>query len=458
MKNYVNKLGDIWYHKKFDSFWDQPNRSEAHEFTQADVTSLIKGNVNLSVIALYALEDILDYSAITKLVAKSFFGFKNREIRKLRKTFNTKFGLMMHEKRFIEKGPFMKGNKEFILVRNKSDLLSDKTKLVYSIEGAHNLHGANKPQSGTFKKDIINHLLDVKHWDVPVFMLTLCHFQYNYIAGQAYAIPIPSIASFLVKRVSLLLNIPKGKPRGFTLLGKEVVDLALDANKGNRILIDLKHASVETRKDYYSYLTDNNLIGQVPAIISHVGVSGIDTFDRQINEVDNKKPNEAKNYAKFNPWGINICDEDILAVMRIGGIIGISLDQRILGESNGTFKKSIRMTLRKADVATNKKNLHACLWLENIFHLVKVAQMSKAWDMICLSSDNDGVIDPINCCPTATHLQQFESQLNVLAFKYYFYSDYRGKIFVQNQLDLNAKLRRVLYTNLNDFIYKHFPV
>ena len=457
LKMYVNELGNIWYHKPYNPNRDKPDRSEAQEYTQSDVQSLIKGNVNLSVVALYPLEDVVDLSLISKFIAKSFFGFKARKIKKLRKRFNTKYGLLLHEKQFIESGPLKKGNQAYMIVKKQSDLLLETTKLVLSIEGAHSLHGSKSDTSASFKPDVLRHLKDVKHWDLPVFMLTLCHFQYNQIAGQAWAIPLPGIAKPIIKKAIEVLKTPDDI-KGITEIGREVIKEALDDTDGNRILIDLKHASVETRQEYYDYLRTNNLVGKVPVIVSHAGVSGIDTFQHQITKVDNQKANEAKHFEKFNPWGINICDDDIKAVMEIGGIIGISLDQRILGVSNKSFKKSIKRSLRQADLSQNLEDVHSCLFLENIFHIIKVAQDAGAWDMICLSSDNDGVIDPIDACPTAMHLSAFEDRLNYIAFRYYEHSDYKNKIFIQSATDLNNKIRRILYDNLSNFIYDHFPV
>lgn len=33
----------------------------------------------------------------------------------------------------------------------------------------------------------------------------------------------------------------------------------------------------------------------------------------------------------FNPWSINLMDEDIIEILKSGGILGVSLDVRILG-------------------------------------------------------------------------------------------------------------------------------
>ena len=240
-------------------------------------------------------------------------------------------------------------------------------------------------------------------------------------------------------------------------LGWQVIEKALDKESGKRILIDLKHASVSTRKQYYHYLITQGLVGEVPVIASHMGVSGIDTFQNQITQVNNEKANEAKHRDKFNPWAINLCDEDILAITEIGGMIGISLDQRIIGAKNGTFARSVKRRLKKAGLKRNKRYWHSALFLENIFHIVKTSGRPEAWNMICLSSDNDGIIDPIDSCPTAMHLSRFEAILFEIGFKYHNVSEYAGSIFITSQDEMEKQIRKVLHKNLKDFVLRYFP-
>ena len=456
LKHYVNKLGDIWYHKPFIPGHDRPKRSEAGKYTQSDVQSLIKGNVDIGVVGLYALEDILDFSFTSKLISKVFFGFDLQRVKQLRRRYNTKYGMLLHERDFIKKGPKRKYGKEYVLVKNRTDLDSDHTKLILAIEGGHCLHGTNAHGTPAFNQDVLRHLDEVKRWEHPVFMLTLCHFQYNYLAGQAWAVPLPGASKPLLKKVLPLLRATGNE--GIGDLGWQVINKALDKTSGNRILIDLRHSSVQTRQQYYQYLKDQNLVGEVPVIASHMGVSGIDTFHNQLTQVDNEKANAAKHRTKFNPWAINLCDDDIREITTIGGMIGLSVDQRIVGSSNTSFKKRIKRTLRKARRSPNRANWHTMLFLENVFHIVATAGKPEAWDMICLSSDNDGIIDPIDSCPTAIQLRDFEKRLADIAFPYYQHCDYRGRVFINTASELQQRLRQVLYDNLKGFIKEHFPV
>lgn len=460
LKQIVNRLGDIWYTRQFNERSDFPDRSEADEYTQSDVTTLNLGHVDLAVLALYPLEDIVDMTGVSRVIAKQVFGFRKRRVRQLRNRFPTKFKLLNHERKFVEKGPFQRGSHAFQLVRHAQQLNQHGTKLVFSLEGGHSLTGEKKPNEVGFDQEVLDNLQMVKNWTYPVFMLTLCHFQYNHLAGQAWAIPLPKVTYGLLKPVIPHLGT-FGKP-GISPLGKKVVEKALNRTDGKRILIDLKHASVQTRQWYYTYV--RNLPDDKPPIIaSHAGMSGIDTFAKQL-QVNNRNPGEANvkvngnpKYVRFNPWGINLCNDDIRNIRELGGLIGISLDQRIIGSANKSFRKLIKRTLRNAGFADNKKNWHAALFLENVFHIIQTAGNVDMWNQVCISSDNDGIIDPINCCPTARYFPQFERRLQQIAWPYYLMSSYKGQLFIQDQNQLHKRLRRVFYDNLKEFVAANWP-
>ena len=462
LKQIVNRLGNIWYTKKYSNLSDKPDRSEAGEYTQADVTSLILGKVDIAVAALFPLEDITDKYVVNRIISQIIFGFDVFKVKKLRKRFPTKYSLLNHERKFIETGPWKSGRLEYEIVKDVLGLSSSNTKIVLSLEGAHGLFGNADPADQiAFENEIIKNLEEVKNCTYPVFMMTLCHFQYNHLAGQSWAIPLPGVSKPALKKVLPLLRA-EGK-EGINDLGKKVVEKALDTDSGHRILIDTKHASVQTRMWYYDYLEE--LDENIPVISSHSGVSGIATFREQLENVQNEKANEANRkingnpvYSKFNPWAINLCDDDIRKVNKLGGMIGISLDERILGASNKSFRKLIKCTLRNAGLPDNKKNWHSALFLENIFHCVKTAGEESMWHMICVSSDNDGIIDPINSCHTARHFPAFEKRLKNIAYPYYLQSDYKGELFISSKNELDNKLRHVFYDNLKKFIVDYFPV
>ena len=92
-----------------------------------------------------------------------------------------------------------------------------------------------------------------------------------------------------------------------------------------------------------------------------------------------------------------------------------------------------------------------------------------SWRNICLGSDLDGLIDPINICSSASSYPFFKEKLEILIplflhirknFEvqdkllghYRGYNDY----FPDQSLSVRMALDRVFYTNLYEFTAKHF--
>jgi len=125
--------------------------------------------------------------------------------------------------------------------------------------------------------------------------------------------------------------------RGITRLGMEVIRESL--RKPNRILIDIKHMSLEARKQYYEILRNEFASEKIPIIMSHGGVTGV-SYDKmpvvkckrccRWTKVEYYRP-QGLDKTKFNPWSINLYDEEIREIVNSEGLIGLELDARILG-------------------------------------------------------------------------------------------------------------------------------
>ncbi|MBA3900537.1 MAG: hypothetical protein H0X62_10060, partial [Bacteroidetes bacterium] len=106
-------------------------------------------------------------------------------------------------------------------------------------------------------------------------------------------------------------------------------------------LIDIKHMSLKSRKDYYEYRRSKGY--SEPILATHMGVTGL-SWDYKF-PVSACKKFKGRGYSMikyyqekqegalvpFNPCSINMYDEDIKEVLLSGGLIGMSLDRGILG-------------------------------------------------------------------------------------------------------------------------------
>lgn len=467
LKHYVNKRKDIWDSKRFLKGKDKPIRSTGLNYDQADIETLIDSDVKLALVALHPIEKIVSKSLFNLAIGRFFFGFKQKNIRRLYENNRSYFSVLTHELDYIAKkdGTYQdklsKNGKEAIIVRKKGDLDNeDITKLIITIEGGHALANSSiytaQRDFQTFEKDILDNLHKIKTtWPFPVFSLTLSHFTYNFLCGQSWAIPLPGIFRFTnIKALEDLF----AKNQLITPAGFKIIEKALKNTEGEyRILIDVKHTHVVTRYLYYEYLKKQNLWGKVPIISSHTGVSGRKDYCDAFFIFPVNKKEDKDEFEKFNVWDINLCDEEIRFIIESKGLIGISLDQRILGAGNNDFKCLIRKTLKQRKIRNWKHWFHTAVFFENIAHIIHVGG-KEAWNHVCIGSDFDGIIDPIDSCPTAAYLKVLESELIQNIDKIYLGNDYKKELHLDDTFTISKALRKVFYENQQDFVRKNFPV
>jgi len=107
----------------------------------------------------------------------------------------------------------------------------------------------------------------------------------------------------------------------------------------------------------------------------------------------------------FYQWNINLCDKDIKVIVESEGLIGISFDQRILGQ-----KRSRRISKRRA----------IDLMVRNIVAMVVSArenvtvQPERIWKCLTIGTDFDGLIDPVDHFQTAAQFGLFKNRLLVV--------------------------------------------
>ncbi|MGI9543897.1 MAG: hypothetical protein ACR2MX_11595, partial [Cyclobacteriaceae bacterium] len=115
--------------------------------------------------------------------------------------------------------------------------------------------------------------------------------------------------------------------------GKLLIDSLL-SKKQHRIYIDLKHSGYITRQYVYDYLDSiaRNTGDIIPPICSHCAATGMEEeyYSPFVDEYALVKSKEVKK-TKLYPFSINLYDEEIERICRLNGIIGLTLEQRILG-------------------------------------------------------------------------------------------------------------------------------
>lgn len=419
---------------------------------------------------------------------------------------------------------------------------NSKLKLLISLEGGHNLSRlkvgqtlvhdsmaqyAAYDQKDSFVKSMnrgpkigINPAESFKDfmqllWDNDMDMMYMTITHLTHIAEQNLA-----THAFGLKMLQHSAFYPTGN--GISRIGYELIkafsDLKLIDNEGKSVkapvLADIKHLGLKSRMDLYAFRKSNNI--KDPLVASHMGVTGysvnewkeaIITDKSKVFSTGGVKSVEVRterkscgkwgsfinNQFSFNPWSINLMDEDIVEVISSNGLIGVNLDVRIIGFQSkiGLSASDTSEFLSTSDFQTHFPNIrlqnleegrfemmqeqleswtvptkeerHPLCLCFNIIHIVNVAMLKSKnstdpWNHICIGSDYDGMIEPMKICYNVTGIDDLEYNLLKwlpIAAKAY-YEENGGVESIQHELtDLNklkSKVRKIMFENGKRFV------
>ncbi|MBI3137334.1 MAG: membrane dipeptidase [Sphingobacteriales bacterium] len=412
--------------------------------SQASLTQLVSGKVNLVVIALHPPEmAMMNDGLIQQIAAEEQTQYINLSRITDIGSGDIYFRMLNEELANLKKNGSANGKKLKLLSKLSQYKATDTDTVhaVLSIEGAHAFFGPRQQKSETE--------IFTEYWNNfetftsanRVFSLNISHLQDNGFCNHAFGIQIFKPKPFY----------PRGNgitQHGFRLLQKM---------KEKNILLDIKHTSLYARKQLYDFR-----IGETgwPLVCTHAGLTGIKKENRgkyfiethqegAFLSVRHYKPAGYLLGTSFNPSSINLYDEDVFEVVASGGLIGLSLDQRILGvpeewmmsidnmgdiyeeeiisPGEKDFFKNVIQTdpdnsdiIIVADITNADKQdwprFHARHFLNQVFHLFKICRdfnynMDEMARRICIGSDFDGMINPVDSCLNVTRLEKFKNYL-----------------------------------------------
>lgn len=289
----------------------------------------------------------------------------------------------------------------YVVARNMADIdqaiQARQVAFVVTIEGMHALG------TDTMPEELMRRIEAIKQWSHPVFFITFAHHFNNHLCGHAHSMP---------KEATLFVNQKENMQGSFNELGWAAVRYLLSLTPlnekntgalGRRIHIDLKHMGATSRREYYEQVIrpcrDHG--DTIPVIASHMGYSGVDRLaDMERNFKAGLEDDEQwQVVAGLNPWNINASLEDVEEIILSGGLLGLCLDQRILG-------------LRKKEEKPSKE----LLWnnvqrlLEDVGRSPRIPpnQKHRVWEVMCLGTDFEGYIDPADQYPTVLEFEELE--------------------------------------------------
>lgn len=326
---------------------------------------------------------------------------------------------------------------------------------VLSIEGAHvfTMHAPDDKRLP--EAEIFDRIEQVKRWEHPVMVMTLAHHFDNGICGHARSL-IDMGQHVMDQSRRLDEGLEHVDDLGIRVV-RHMLDLDDDLNDrgGRRMVIDGKHMSARSRREFYDRIVrpynarhaerpadEQRRYPRIPVVMSHIGYNGIGTLDELVEYA----PGERDDWhsGAFNAWSINACDEDVRMVHASGGMLGICLDRRIAGAMPGrTMPRELELDLVLRQVLA----MVDVIWLDD---RLSRDERRRAWDMICLGTDFDGVIHPVAGVPTAA---QLPSMFGTLAQRLEQVAHTRDIA----EIGVDTIVRKLAYDNLAAFTRAHFP-
>lgn len=223
-----------------------------------------------------------------------------------------------------------------ILTKGSFDnpLPKNKVNIFFLVEGCHSLIDSVNKITGAAKynPDEILSNLDILLTTAKIVSINITHLQQSSLCNHAFAMQIADVTHF----------IPLGN--GLADDGRKVIQGMF--NRG--ISVDLKHMSYKSRLDFRNDMDAGRYQNPQVPLCSHVGFTGI-PFSSWIGNIQRLEPVSDSFYIElvkplqndnsffdpgtpaFNLSTINLFDEEIVWIVKNGGVIGLSLDRRIIG-------------------------------------------------------------------------------------------------------------------------------
>lgn len=392
-----------------------PKQSQSH------LEALVKGNTRIACLNLSPIEQpfIGTNSALTdknkKKTISCVSGVNANQLFLRRKEIDY-FKDLVENINFIERfenKPYMINGFEynFSLIRGQKQLeevIRDNSKvgMVLTVEGGHSLGHSIYINDGITNleeyKDLIlenvdrlkgsRPLIDGSdiYLDVPILWISLCKSYRNGFGGNANS---------LNKAQQGIYAKPEGINAKETKLGVDVIERLISKDRGRRILIDIKHMSLDFRTRYYKTIERSEILGDgIPVICSHCGISGL----TKKNALYKKRDEDSKNNNSYlNHWQQNLSIEDVGKIFLSKGLIGITLDKTVLGGQ--TALTEISETLPHT---VQKRKACVKLLMANILSVIDIINDASAWDHIAIGSDFDEMVEPLDSYQTSEDLPQ----------------------------------------------------
>jgi microsomal dipeptidase-like Zn-dependent dipeptidase len=469
--------------------------------SQSCLSQMKAGNVILAVPALYAMEREIASTLTVKIIDVFSTKVSNRLLTKIRQCkpgygyIDLIKGELKHFRKAVDERP---GELVFLKKGDSLDTanLCGKINVLFAIEGGHALLNTETVQEFNYDDDaqiatVINRFEEFlnENSDLTFAFLTLTHIAQGPFCNQTFAYPN------FTECISTKNFLPRSLV-GINKAGWKVIQKCQEKN----ILIDVKHMSYVSRCQYYKYLKDNGLA--IPILASHMGCAGIAFNDVKLlwkndrtykNTYKIEVPrSQGLMGTKFSALTLSLFDEELQHIVDSKGLIGLSVDDRILGYkkkddlcdteyicteeykylNEGGYDADLNflqasvdgssyLSTLDYDPANNIDDIHTLYFCNNILRIVYAGGI-HAWDCICIGSDYDGLIVAIECCKTANDFEYFRSKIIYwLPIMLKSVENYGSIFFVDEtnlENDIEQKVNKILFENGRQFLIGYMAI
>lgn len=305
--------------------------------------------------------------------------------------------------------------------------------IITTIEGAHVFNsGLGTYGKVTSEEEVLRNIAKIKKWKFPPLFITLAHNFNNDLCGHARSL----------ERLGPLVDQSENLNNGFSALGLKVVkELLVSGEKP--IYIDIKHMSLQSRTAYFSMIK-NEYQNKFPIIVSHGAVTGLDINGVRNGSLD---PNFFSNDA------INFFDEELIGIAKTEGLFALQMDANRL--ANRTI---IKKSIFKLDSEEAIKDSAIIIWRQ-IQHIAEVLDKARlfAWGTVCIGSDFDGTINPLNGFWTAAELPLLREALLIEANSF-MNSNVHNDLVMQKNKNIGPEdiVENFIYNNTIEFLKKYY--
>lgn len=410
-------------------------------YRQSDFTNVTDGNCQIACISLYPLEKGFTSLPLPgrphrKKLLSYVTGIGKKRLKKISDDDYNYFEAYKQEYAFLEllnNKKALGGTRKYTFLKKSEDIdASTNLLIIPTVEGCHFLCDGNDTSDKYNWRFIEQNIEFIKTQTYPLFFVSLAHHFYNHLCTHAKSF-YGVIGNILDQKEGMDDHDHASDLEAISQFGEGVIDLLLSTKNGTRrrILIDLKHMSKKARERYYAILKSDKYKDQnIPVIFSHCAFDF--TGERHIN--------------------INF--DDIYQVYLTRGIIGIELDQRILGYNKREIKD---MRNDFADAFFVWKQIKAIA--EHAYSSFKDHPehqdiANNPWQCIAIGSDYDGVINPLDSYRDASYMGLLHNNLILHLENYWNQSPLIPKNY--NGSNAEQVIHAIMYQNAYDFINKHY--